>query len=316
MKKLEQLKILVVGDIMLDRYILGTVERISPEAPIPIVRVTEEYCTLGGCGNVVRNLRELGAQVDCLASIGVDIDGETISEELSYVGAKSLLFFGSKQSTVKERVIADQRKIQMLRIDREETHSIKPNLPIDTFMRVNSGKSKYDMIVVSDYAKGMITSGLIEFLKHEQDARIIVDPKPINGGIYQGVYMVTPNKKEWESMSFSSAYTLHNVKYILETKGHEGMCLMDNEFDISHDIAAEPVAVYNVSGAGDTVVAVMAVCISMGLDALKSAQVANKCAGYVVTQLGTSVVPKSLFMQNLECVVGGKYTQLIKDTTQ
>ena len=95
MKSLKDIKILVVGDIMLDRYVVGDVERISPEAPVPIVNVREQYVTLGGCGNVVRNLRELEVQVDCLASIGLDGDGETIGQELTHIGANSFLFFGS-----------------------------------------------------------------------------------------------------------------------------------------------------------------------------------------------------------------------------
>ena len=102
-------------------------------------------------------------------------------------------------------------------------------------------------------------------------------------------------EKEWNEMMFSSAYTLNHVKYILATKGSKGMTLMDNENEKNVDIESEPVAVYNVSGAGDTVVAVMAACLSMGIDPLKSARVANKCAGYVVTQPGTSVVPKNFF---------------------
>ena len=305
MRKLQDTRILVVGDIMLDRYIVGDVERISPEAPVPIVHVKEEYSTLGGCGNVVRNLRELGCQVDCLSSIGIDIDGETISEELKYIGAQPLLFYGSKQSIVKERIIADQRKVQMLRIDRETIIPVDPKLPIDIFTRLC--RDRYNMIVVSDYAKGMISSGLMEFLKHEQNADIIVDPKPQNGGIYNGVFMVTPNEKEWQQMMFSSAYTLNHVKFILETKGNKGMKLIDNQTEKAIEIPAEPVAVYNVSGAGDTVVAVMAACLSIDLDPVKAAKVANKCAGYVVTQPGTSVIPQNKFIQNLECVLGGKY---------
>ena len=215
------------------------------------------------------------------------------------------MFYGSNQTTVKERIIADQRKVQMLRIDREETKPIPSNLPVDILIRMNGGKLKYDMVIVSDYAKGMISSGLMTFLKEEQRAKIIVDPKPINGSKYNGVYMVTPNEKEWGEMLFSSAYTLSHVNYILATKGSKGMTLIDNlNNEKTEDIPAEPVAVYNVSGAGDTVVAVMASCLSIGLDPLKSARVANKCAGYVVTQPGTSVVPKNAFDNYLNCVLG------------
>jgi rfaE bifunctional protein kinase chain/domain len=293
MKPIEEIKILVVGDIMLDKYVVGEVGRISPEAPVPIVNVTEEYHTLGGCGNVVRNIAELGANVHCLASIGIDTHGILIEEELKKIGAKSLLITASKTTTVKERIIADYRKIQMLRVDREYTKSIKSDIVIEQFK--NKCKNDYDMVVISDYAKGMISYELMQFLKQEQDAKIIVDPKPINSSMYNGVFMITPNDKEWIEMLFASAYNLQDVKFILTTKGKEGMLLIDNIKEESWKIDAEPVPVYNVSGAGDVVVAMMAVCLSHELNVLDSAYIANKCAGYAVTQPQTCVVPKDKF---------------------
>jgi len=298
MKPIEQIKILVVGDIMLDKYVVGEVGRISPEAPVPIVNVTEEYHTLGGCGNVVRNIAELGANVHCLASIGIDTDGILIEEELKKIGAKSLLITASKTTTVKERIIADYRKIQMLRIDRERVKTIRSDIVIEQFK--NKCKNDYDMIVISDYAKGMISYELMQFLKQEQDAKIIVDPKPINSSMYNGVFMITPNDKEWTEMLFASAYNLQDVKFILTTKGKEGMLLIDNIKEDSWKIDAEPVPVYNVSGAGDVVVAMIAICLSHGLNVLDSAYIANKCAGYTVTQPQTCVVPKDKFKKIYE----------------
>ena len=298
MKPIEQIKILVVGDIMLDKYVVGEVGRISPEAPVPIVNVTEEYHTLGGCGNVVRNIAELGANVHCLASIGIDTDGILIEEELKKIGAKSLLITASKTTTVKERIIADYRKIQMLRIDRERVKTIRSDIVIEQFK--NKCKNDYDMVVISDYAKGMISYELMQFLKQEQDAKIIVDPKPINSSMYNGVFMITPNDKEWTEMLFASAYNLQDVKFILTTKGKEGMLLIDNIKEDSWKIDAEPVPVYNVSGAGDVVVAMIAICLSHGLNVLDSAYIANKCAGYTVTQPQTCVVPKDKFKKIYE----------------
>ena len=118
--------------------------------------------------------------------------------------------------------------------------------------------------------------------------------------------MVTPNEKEWAQMMFSSAYTLDRVKFILQTKGNKGMELIDNIYENVYNIPAEEVPIYNVSGAGDTVVAIMAVCLSMGYDPIVSSKIANKCAGYVVTQPGTSVIPKDKFIKNVECVLGRK----------
>jgi rfaE bifunctional protein kinase chain/domain len=293
-KKIEDVKILVVGDIMLDKYVLGDVERISPEAPVPIVKVVEEYETLGGCGNVVRNISGLGAQEYCAASIARDNAGDTIIEHLNQVGAKSLLILESKITTVKERIIADQRKVQMIRIDKEDTETINHEWIIDV---IEKNKEDYDMIVVSDYAKGMISHGLITYF-NRMETPLIIDPKPQNKSMYGNhPFMITPNEKESKEMGGAKSLIANGFKYVLETRGKNGMVLFEGADQYA--IQAEEVEVYNVSGAGDTVVAVMAVCISMGLNPLEAAEVANKCAGYVVTQIGTSTVPKNIFINNL-----------------
>ena len=298
MKPIEQTRILVIGDIMLDKYVVGNAERISPEAPVPIVHVTDEYHTLGGCGNVVRNIAELGAVVDCMASIGKDNDGITIESELTDIGARPIMIQGSKITIVKERVIADHRKIQMLRVDRECVKEIDAINTIKAFQV--QCRHPYDMIIISDYEKGMITKDLMEFLKREQNAPIIVDPKPGHAEMYDNVFMITPNEKEWRKMLFASPYTLKHVHYILQTKGCEGMVLLDNLVNENWYIQAEDVPVYNVSGAGDVVVAMMAVCLSHGLNVLDSVYIANKCAGYAVTQPQTCVIPQDKFMEIYE----------------
>jgi len=304
MKKIEDIKILVVGDIMLDHYVVGDVSRISAEAPVPIVHVKEEYHTLGGCGNVVRNVRELGIQVDCLASISMDVDGDRIVEELKRLDIGNMLIFGSPQTTVKERIIADQRKVQMIRIDREEISKVDPYKLINEFEKTSS--NDYDIIIVSDYAKGTVTRELMDFLKTQQNADIIADPKPYNGALYDGVFMITPNEREWGLMQITSSYSLKNVEFVLETKGKNGMILHDRIQKQDWPIQSEPVSVYNVSGAGDTVVAIISVCLSMGFHVLQSAIIANKCAGYVVTQSGTTTVPKNIFINALDMFNGGK----------
>ena len=296
MKQLEDIKILVVGDIMLDKYVVGDVSRISPEAPVPIVNVKEEYYTIGGCGNVVRNIRELGVQVDCLASIGLDRNGEIIADSLDRIGARYFPLYASRQTTVKERIIADQRKVQMLRIDREEINKVDDLKAIKSFK--SGERNNYDIVIVSDYAKGMVTNGLMDFLKTQQNADIIVDPKPPGGCLYgyNNVFMITPNEREWKMMQAMSSCNWENIKFVLETKGRDGMILHDQTQKQDWPIQSEAVEVYNVSGAGDTVVAIIAVCISMGFHVVQSAIIANKCAGYVVTQPGTTTVPKNIFI--------------------
>ena len=229
MKNLEEINILVVGDLMLDKYVVGKVERISPEAPVPVVNVNDEYSTLGGCGNVVRNLRKLGVNVDCLASVGPDENGQIVSEKLSEIGAGNFVFMGSKVTTVKERIISDHRQVQMIRVDREIKESIDHTMAIEYLTRMTGGCNKhYDIVVISDYAKGMISYDLIYHFR-EEGCKVIVDPKPSNGYIYNGVYMITPNEKEWNTMVLSSAYNLDKVPHILVTKGKNGMTLINQE---------------------------------------------------------------------------------------
>ena len=298
MKDIKRIKILVVGDIMLDKYVVGDVKRISPEAPVPVVKVTEEYSTLGGCGNVVRNIRAIGAQVDCAASITSDYAGGRIVELLDQIGAGDLLVHQSEVTIIKERIIADQRKIQMIRVDKETTgEQIEPKPLIE---EIKAANKKYDIIIVSDYAKGVITWELMEYL-YQLNIPVIVDPKPQNDHLYNRPYMVTPNREEWIHMEIEDRI---RPEFVLVTEGKDGMTLYDYSGPAigTAKIEAEPVEVYNVSGAGDTVAAVMAVCIASGLDPYKAAIVANKCAGYVVTQTGTSTVPVNIFMEHYDTV--------------
>ena len=285
MKKIEDVNILVIGDIMLDEYIVGEVERISPEAPVPVVKISNRYSTLGGAGNVVRNIRELGAKVTCIASIGNDKTGSIIQHELVKMGVNPRLIIKDNITTKKTRVIAD-RSVQLLRVDEEDWCAANAN-------KVNLS-GDFDIIIISDYDKGMITPELLEKVK-KTDTKIIIDPKPKNGIAkwYSDVFMITPNATELSQINNSSPEILKSITYTLLTQGKKGMELLSN--GSIFDIEGETVNIYNVSGCGDTVVAIIGVCISMGLDVLTSAKIANSCAAYVATQPGTSVVPIKVF---------------------
>ncbi len=296
MKSLENINILVVGDIMLDKYVLGEVERISPEAPVPIVHVYDEYCTLGGCGNVVRNIRELGPKVVCLSSISNDNNGQKVLEKLLELGVAPLLIGDSETTISKERVIASERKIQMIRVDREVVTDIDHNELIQA-LETDYDIDDFDIIIISDYAKGVITNQLMQYF-NRKTTRFIVDPKPKNSHFYGNPYIITPNEKECTEMGGSAKLLSNGAEYVLETKGKRGMTLYDDTEN--WNITADEVEVYNVSGAGDTVIAVMATCLSMGWNALDSAYIANRCASYVVTKSDTSVVPKEKFMNILK----------------
>jgi len=285
MKKIEDINILVVGDIMLDHYILGDVERISPEAPVPVVNVYDDDFSLGGCGNVVRNLTELGVQASCITDFGHDEAGQFIADELVRLKCRYTNLLSSKITTQKIRIIGGETQTQMIRIDREDTSPAEYKLDIE---------NSYDIIIVADYGKGVVTRGLMDKLR-AMNTPIIVDPKPENIEIYGDVFMITPNQKEWDAMRWKDGLT-YIFEHALVTKGKDGMRLLGvgKEPII---IPTIPVKVFNVSGAGDTVTAIMAVCIALGFDPEKSAHIANECAGYVVTQPGTSVVPKGLFLE-------------------
>jgi len=301
MKKVKDIHILVVGDIMLDRYIIGNVSRISPEAPVPVVEVTGEYTVLGGCGNVAANIKSIGAEVTVLSSIGYDQDGKLLEEKLHKLGIYNWLCFESEITISKERVVAGSRQIQMLRIDREKIKPIDTKHIID---KVNSYPNDFDFIVVSDYAKGLITRELMDFLK-TKNIKIIVDPKPAHRLYYQGVYMITPNEKEYNELTIHSDPLLQSVQYTLVTKGRKGMELYENGNSEPFVIPSEPVDVYNVSGAGDTVVATMAVAMSSGYSPLEAAKIANMCAGYAVTKVGTCVITETKYNEMVEkCKLG------------
>ena len=287
MKDIKDINILVAGDIMLDKYLCGDVERISPEAPVPVVKITKEYSTLGGCGNVVRNLREIGVQVTCISAIGNDEAGSIVLKELTNLNVDKKLIVTEKVTTQKTRIIANMSNTQMLRIDEEDIKYVNSDsVKID---------GTYDIIIVSDYNKGMITSGLMYELR-ALNVPIIVDPKPENMWMYNDVFMITPNKKEYDSMCLSTNHLFsQNIRYILKTLGKDGMEIQ--EFGKSNiSIPAIPIDVYDVTGAGDVVISIVAVCIAKGLEVSVAIKIANKCAGLAVTQSGTSLVDKNLFL--------------------
>jgi D-glycero-beta-D-manno-heptose-7-phosphate kinase len=291
MKNIEDLNILVIGDIMLDEYIIGEVDRICPEAPVPVVKIQNKKYSLGGCGNVSRNIAELGAKVTTFSAIGDDESGSIIQSLIEKIEDFNNLIVSKHMITTKKtRVVANHRLTQMLRIDEE--HGVD-YLSIDKLCnRIDKIKEIPDIIIVSDYNKGIITKEIMQSLK-KLKIPIIVDPKPINFLIYEDVFLISPNKKEYDQLKLYNI--LKQPKWILTTLGSDGMKLSKKPFTTSIDIKSDQVDIYNVTGAGDTVVAILSTCISMGLNVLTSAKIANDCARYVVTRPGTSVIPRINF---------------------
>ncbi len=301
-----EVRILVMGDIMLDRYIEGDVDRISPEAPVPVVRVKREYTELGGSGNVVRNLSELGCNVTVIGVIGNDNSGKIIREKIRLLGVRDyLLTKNDVITTEKVRIISNYRDIQMLRYDYEVDMRYFGNLE-HIVPNINEIIKGYDVVVISDYAKGFINELIVDELRNS-GTRVIVDPKPKNIKIYDDMWAITPNEKEYEEI-VDILDRLPGSEVILRTIGSRGIDLytesnlIGNSWIRINTLDEDRSEVYNVTGAGDTVVSIFALCTAMGIGITDSVRIANLGAGYVVTKSGTSTLPYKKFIEYLNRV--------------
>ncbi|MBK1889588.1 D-glycero-beta-D-manno-heptose-7-phosphate kinase [Undibacterium sp. 14-3-2] len=298
----EQVKkqILIAGDVMLDRYWFGEVNRISPEAPVPIVRVERREERLGGAANVALNAVALGVNAGLMGIIGDDEAGNSIENLLKKAGISSYLSRDKQISTIiKLRVIGRQQ--QLIRIDFEE----KPTEIVlrDKLNRFNALLSAYDVVIFSDYAKGglMNVKAMIQAAK-EAGKLVLVDPKGSDFARYAGATLLTPNKSElkliigeWanEAELTEKAQNLRrelDLQGLLLTRSEEGMTLFTEE-DVTH-VPAMAREVFDVSGAGDTVIATMAVMMANGMRMQDAVVIANRAGGIVVGKLGTATVTK------------------------
>jgi rfaE bifunctional protein kinase chain/domain len=293
-------RLLVVGDVMLDRYWFGEVSRISPEAPVPIVRVERREERLGGAANVARNAVALGADTGLLGVVGQDEAGDLVQKMLADLQVSSYLARDTAISTIiKLRVIGRQQ--QLLRIDFEHP-------PTDIVLRnkltqFNALLPRYNTVVLSDYAKGSLIN-VAEMIAAARNAgkRVLVDPKGDDFAPYSGASVLTPNKSELRQVIGSwrneeeLTVKVQNLRASLElealllTRSEEGMSLY-TEQEVVH-IPAVAREVYDVSGAGDTVIATLAVMLGTGMPIAEAVSVANRAGGIVVGKLGTATVTK------------------------
>ena len=297
-------RVLVVGDVMLDRYWFGEVHRISPEAPVPVVKVEKSDERLGGAANVARNAAALGAHTTLLSVVGDDEAGQTIKRLLEASGIRTSLHVDTAfKTTVKLRVIGRQQ--QLLRIDFEETpsHEVLTG-KLEEFKRL---LAEADVVILSDYGKGGLThiASMIE-AAHAAGKKILVDPKGEDYARYAGATLLTPNRGElkqvvggWNSESelITKAQNLRiqlGLEALLLTRSEEGMTLFTQSGALN--MKAEAREVFDVSGAGDTVIATLAVLLGGGVALTEAAALANQAGGIVVGKLGTAVVtPEELF---------------------
>jgi rfaE bifunctional protein kinase chain/domain len=298
-------RILVVGDVMLDRYWFGDVSRISPEAPVPVVRIERSDERLGGAANVARNAAALGAHAGLLGVVGQDEPGNAVERLLEEMQIRSYLNRDATSPTIiKLRVIGRQQ--QLLRIDFENPPG--DIVLRDKLTRFNALLPEYDVVVFSDYAKGSLVNVATMIASAKKlGKRVLVDPKGDDFSPYTGASMLTPNKSElkrivgtWktEEELTEKAQRLREkleLEALLLTRSEEGMSLY-TEGGVAHFPAAAR-EVYDVSGAGDTVIATMAVMLGAGMPLVDAVEIANRAGGIVVGKLGTATVTREELFQ-------------------
>ena len=301
---LEGAPVLCVGDVMLDRFIYGDVERISPEAPIPVLRVRRESGMLGGAGNVVRNLVALGARPYFVAVVGDDPAAREVTELIGrHPSVDALLMVETgRQTTIKTRYFAGSQ--QMLRADHETLRVPGKAVVDDILATVDRLLPAVGLVVLSDYGKGVLAAPLARTLIdrcHQAARPVLVDPKGSDYSIYAGATLVTPNRKELGEATgmpvdrdddvVAACRRLiadHGFAGVLATRSQDGMSLVLADGGVHH-LPAEAREVFDVSGAGDTVVATMAASIAAGVPLVEAARLANVAAGIVVGKVGTAV---------------------------
>ena len=315
------LKALVVGDVMIDAYKKGVVERMSPEAPVPIVNVKTSFDRLGGAANVVLNLKSLGA-IPCVCSvIGEDAYGDKLCQLLLEHGVDVGCLVKSKQrrTTVKHRVFNGDK--QVLRIDEEDVFDLTDgeHQALWEVIENRLNSEHFDVVILQDYNKGVLSEKMIKAivgLANQKDIPVAVDPKKKNFFAYQGVTLFKPNGKELRDGLGTSAETIDELRrsavmlqqrlgcqYLMVTLSEQGvMILHDGAF---HHVPAHPRNIVDVSGAGDTVLSVAALCLALKADAETIAAVANLAGGLVCEEVGVVSIDKERLRQEVKHIHQG-----------
>jgi len=298
MKRTKKPKFLVIGDVMIDVYQYGEVNRISPEAPVPVVTIKKTVKNLGGAGNMFVNLYNLGATAMLIGETGKDVNGLTVIHQLMHDSCPEAYYWFHLNSVaptiIKERVLAQTQ--QICRIDKEMLDYKRSLIAVATIDKVIKKELETaDFVILSDYAKGFITKNIIETIgaaKKEKKFKVILDPHPNNKSIYAHIDYAVPNKKEFDEIGVESFWKMGCTR-ILRTEGADGMTLITLEGE--HHISTVASDIFDVAGAGDTVCAVFTYCLSSGFSAKRAMAVSNNCAGIVVSKKGTVPITKNEF---------------------
>jgi rfaE bifunctional protein kinase chain/domain len=299
----KQPAILVIGDLMIDHYIWGDATRLSPEAPVPIVNVKNESTTLGGAANVAQNLVALGAKVTLGGVIGNDAFGKRLIEILASedIATDAILKDSNRPTTVKTRVVAGSH--QLVRVDREVTDPILSELEDELVDKLDHYINEADIVLFSDYGKGLFSEGLTQRLiklSKEKQKKVIIDPKGLDYEKYKGAFIIKPNRKELaDAAKTEKIKTIEDlqkaaevifrqtgVEYLIVTLSEEGMVILD---ELAYKLLpVKATAVFDVTGAGDTVLATMAYFIASGLSIEEACELANHAAAIVIRRVGSA----------------------------
>lgn len=319
-QKILDAKVIVIGDLMLDRFTYGDVIRISPEAPVPILHVKNEESYLGGAGNVARNISALignsnSDNIFMIGVIGKDKSADIIMENINYanISSKGIVIDDTRSTITKTRIVAGTQ--QIVRIDEEDTSPFSSNIVKNIEKAFMDNVDNYNVVIISDYNKGVITKQLSKKIIdtcNKKNKAVLVDPAIKHFSFYKKATLMTPNLKEAvegaESKSPFYEFDAKAIKVLGEniikklslsklmiTLGANGMALFDKDIklkdkNIPYIIPTKAKSVFDVSGAGDTVISVLAMCLSVGLSFKESSEIANAAAGVVVGKRGTSTL--------------------------
>lgn len=311
-KKLSSAKLIVIGDLMLDIFIYGSVDRISPEAPVPVVKVGNEQVMPGGAANVAANLASLGVKSKLVGVTPDDDSGRKLKKIVNDLDIDAKYFDDGRNTTVKTRVIANNQ--QVVRYDKESRDKLQKHILQSLIDYVTTIIDDYDGVILSDYGKGTITEFLVKNLTRlcKQKGKIItVDPKVENFKLYRDVTCITPNNKE---ASHSTGIVINDEDSLIScgrkiidmlncdsaiiTKGQEGMSIFAPGEDMK-SIPAVAKEVFDVTGAGDTVISILSASLALGASLEEAAVLANAAAGVVVAKIGTATVSREELEANL-----------------
>lgn len=306
--KFKNARIMVIGDLMVDEYIWGSVSRVSPEAPVPVVSVTSEDLRLGGAGNVINNIHALGGQVWIGAVVGSDEMGRRMIHDLRKMGleTKGVLIEPERVTTVKTRIIAHHQ--QVVRYDREVVWPLKEESLKQILNLLEARIQDLDAVLISDYGKGVVCEPLMEkvrSLTQKAGKVLAVDPKVKNFPLFRQATIITPNHHEAAEAAGHWIHTEEDLlavgktllqrlqaKSVLITRGEKGMTLFQENGEVTH-IPTMAKGVFDVTGAGDTVIAVLTLAMAVGANPNEGATLSNYAAGVVVGEVGTALLKAS-----------------------